>query len=132
MWQSLPEASSSAAETDHLIGGLLLVSAAVLLLVFGLMALYAIRYRHDSPIDRGNIAEKSFRFEMSWTVATLVIFFGLFIWGSHLYVRLLDPPAEALKVYVVAKQWMWKVEHDGRPARDQHPACPGRTRRSSW
>lgn len=113
MWQSLPEASSSAAETDHLIGGLLLVSAAVLLLVFGLMALYTIRYRHDSPIDRGNIAEKSFRFEMSWTVATLVIFFGLFIWGSHLYVRLLDPPAEALKVYVVAKQWMWKVEHDG-------------------
>jgi len=85
----------------------------VLGLVFGLMLVYAIRYRHNSPIDRGALAEKSFRFEISWTVGTLVIFFGLFIWGSMIYVRLYQPPANALKIYVVAKQWMWKIEHAG-------------------
>ena len=45
--------------------------------------------------------------------ATLAIFFGLFIWGGDLYVRLFQPPADALQIYVVGKQWMWKVEHQG-------------------
>jgi cytochrome c oxidase subunit 2 len=113
MWRNLPQASSAAAEVDHLLAGLLLVSGAVLLLVFGLLLVYSVRYRHNSTIDRGRIATRSFRFEIAWTAATLVVFFGLFVWGSDLYVRLLSPPADALKVYVVAKQWMWKAEHDG-------------------
>jgi cytochrome c oxidase subunit 2 len=71
---SLPEASTGAANVDWLIGGLLLVSAAVLGLVFFLLFFYVIRYRHDSPIRRGEIAEKSFRFEITWTIATLAVF----------------------------------------------------------
>lgn len=102
-----------AIETDHLLLGLLLVSAAVLALVFGLMLVYLVRYHVSSPLDRGAIAEKSFRFEISWTIATLVVFFGLFIWGSFIYVSVFSPPSDALKVYIVAKQWMWKVEHAG-------------------
>jgi cytochrome c oxidase subunit 2 len=81
--------------------------------VFGLMGFYIIRYRHDSPIDRGSLDGKTFRFEISWTIATLVLFFGLFIWGSVIYVRQFQPPANALKIYIVAKQWMWKIEHAG-------------------
>jgi cytochrome c oxidase subunit 2 len=110
---TLPLAASTGAQTDLLLLGLLAVSLAVLGLVFWLMLVYAIRYRHNSPVDRGALAEKSFRFEISWTVGTLVIFFGLFIWGSLIYVRLYQPPANALKIYVVAKQWMWKIEHAG-------------------
>ena len=91
----------------------LLVSVAVLGLVFGLMLFYLVRYRYNSPINRGDVAERSFGFEMSWTIATLVVFFGLFIWGSIIYVDDFQPPRNALKVYVVAKQWMWKVEHAG-------------------
>jgi cytochrome c oxidase subunit II len=110
---SLPEASTGAANVDWLIGGLLLVSAAVLGLVFFLLFFYVIRYRHDSPIRRGEIAEKSFRFEITWTIATLAVFFGLFIWGSMLYVQAYQPPPNALKIFVTAKQWMWKVEYPG-------------------
>ncbi|MBN8874369.1 MAG: cytochrome c oxidase subunit II [Rhodospirillales bacterium] len=113
MWKLLPDASSSAWETDGLLAGLTLVTGAVLLLVFWLMLVYAIRYRDDSPIDRGKIAEKTFRFEISWTIATLVIFFGLFVWGADLYARLSIPPKDADQIFVVAKQWMWKVEHPG-------------------
>lgn len=113
IWKLLPDASSSAWETDGLLAGLTLVTGAVLLLVFWLMLVYAIRYRDDSPIDRGKIAEKTFRFEISWTIATLVIFFGLFVWGADLYARLSIPPKDADQIFVVAKQWMWKVEHPG-------------------
>jgi cytochrome c oxidase subunit II len=110
---SLPEASSNAPESDALFAALLIVSAMVLALVFGLMLLYIIRYRASNTSDRGAIAEKSWRFEISWTAATLGVFFGLFVWGANLYVRLFQPPSDALKIYVVAKQWMWKVEHAG-------------------
>ena len=110
---TLPLAASSGAETDYLLLGLLSVSVAVLALVFGLMGFYIVRYRHNSPIDRGALDDKSFSFEISWTIATLVLFFGLFIWGSVIYVRQFQPPANALKIYVVAKQWMWKIEHPG-------------------
>lgn len=107
----LPPASLHGHETDALFFALLLISGAVLALVMGLMLLYIVRYRHNSTIDRGRLSEKSWRFEIAWTSATLVMFFGLFLWGANLYVRLYQPPGEVTKVYVVGKQWMWKVEH---------------------
>ena len=113
MWPLPRAASSNAPELDALIYGLLIMTAAVLLLVFGLMLVYVVRYRAGSKLDRGSLAEKSWRFEITWTAATLVVFFGLFLWGADLYVRLFQPPADALKIYVVGKQWMWKVEHPG-------------------
>ncbi len=110
---SLPGASVNASETDFLLASLLLMSLAVLALVFGLIWTYVIRYRAGSSEQRGDIAPKSWRIEIGWTTATLVIFFGLFVWGADLYVRLYTPPADALKIYVIGKQWMWKVEHAG-------------------
>jgi cytochrome c oxidase subunit 2 len=109
----LPAASSNAAEVDHLIWALLAISVAVLILVFGLLFRYIVKYRASSPLDRGAIAQKTWVIESAWTVATLLVFFGLFVWGADLYVRLFQPPRDALKIYVVAKQWMWKVEHAG-------------------
>jgi cytochrome c oxidase subunit II len=109
----LPQATTSAAEVDYLILALLLTSCAILALVFGLILLYMIKYRAGSDIDRGVLADKTWRLEAAWTVATLLIFFGLFVWGADLYVRLFQPPSDALKIYVIGKQWMWKIEHQG-------------------
>jgi cytochrome c oxidase subunit II len=111
----LPEASANAAQADWLLLGLMMGSIAVLALVFGLMFTYVVRYRAGNPRPRGEIAERTFGIEMSWTIATLVVFFGLFIWGADIYIRLFRPPPDATKIYVVGKQWMWKVEHvDGQ------------------
>jgi cytochrome c oxidase subunit II len=38
---------------------------------------------------------------------TLVIFF----WGAKVYFVMANAPAETLNIYVVGKQWMWKVQH---------------------
>jgi cytochrome c oxidase subunit 2 len=107
----VPAASSSGVEIDHLFWALLAISAAVLALVFGLMGVYVVRYRAGSPVDRGALGKKSWRFEIAWTGATLLVFLGLFVWGADLYVRLYEPPGGALKLNVVGKQWMWKIEH---------------------
>lgn len=109
----LPEATTSAPEVDYLILALVLISCVVLALVFGLLLLYMFKYRAGSSVNRGALAKKTWRLETAWTAATLLAFFGLFIWGADLYVRLFQPPAGAMKIYVIGKQWMWKVEHPG-------------------
>ena len=35
----------------------------------------------------------------------------IFAWGAVVYFKERTPPADATEVYVVAKQWMWKLEH---------------------
>jgi cytochrome c oxidase subunit II len=109
----LPEATRDAAEVDRLIGGLVPASAAILALVYGLILVYMFRYHAGSKAERGRPSKKSWRFEIAWTSATMVVFFGLFVWGADLYVRLFQAPEDALRIYVVGKQWMWKVEHPG-------------------
>ncbi|HEY2779724.1 MAG TPA: cytochrome c oxidase subunit II [Steroidobacteraceae bacterium] len=107
----LPSASANASEVDRLLWALLAISLAVLVLVFALLLRYITRYRANSPVDRGVEGTKSWIFESAWTGATLLVFLGLFVWGANLYVRMFNPPQDALRIYVVAKQWMWKVEH---------------------
>ncbi len=109
----LPEPSSIAREVDWLIGGLTGVSLLVLALVLGLMLVFVIRYRETSPLDRGDVAQKTWRFEVAWTVATLVAFFGLFVWGADLFTRVWRPHPNPLTINVIGKQWMWKVEYPG-------------------
>ena len=115
----LPQASQIAGEVDWLIGSLLLISLLVLALVLGLMGIYVVRYRQGSGLDRGAIGQKTWRIEVGWTAATLVAFFGLFIWGANLFVRVYQPKANPLTISVIGKQWMWKIEYPGGAARDQ-------------
>ena len=35
----------------------------------------------------------------------------MFVWGADLFFRLAPPPANAMEIFVVGKQWMWKVQH---------------------
>lgn len=111
----LPQPSAAAGEVDTLFLALLAVTAAVLLLVFGLLFSFSIRYWHASEADRGPAMKKSWRFETAWTAATLVGFLGLFVWGANLYTRMLQPAPQpgVDTITIVGKQWMWKVQHPG-------------------
>ena len=35
----------------------------------------------------------------------------IFLWGAVVYFKSRTPPRDATEVYVVAKQWMWKLQH---------------------
>jgi cytochrome c oxidase subunit 2 len=110
---TLPAASDNALDVDHLLWALLAISGAVLALVLALLLRYVVKYRAGGPARRGKAGKKSWIFETAWTASTLLVFLGLFVWGAKLYVRSTHPPADALQIYVIAKQWMWKVEHAG-------------------
>lgn len=105
--------SSYGGDVDLLFAGLLCVSIGVSLLLFVLLVVFAVRYRAGSDADRSDRIRKTWRWEVSWTALTLLGFLGLFVWGAVLYLDMFGAPRDALPIYVVAKQWMWKVQHPG-------------------
>jgi len=110
----LPGETAYAGTVDLLFAGLLATTGLVLLLLFFLLLRFAIHYRAgNTAADRDHRIRKSWHWEVAWTTATLIAFLGLFVWGAQLYINLQDAPKDALPVYVVAKQWMWKVQHLG-------------------
>ncbi len=79
---------------------------AILLLVF------SVRYRREKNPVATQI-EGSTLLEATWTIIPLAIFLLTFVWGALLYFRIYDPPTNAMNIYIVGKQWMWKAEHPG-------------------
>jgi cytochrome c oxidase subunit II len=105
--------SAHAGEVDLLFAGLLLASSLVLGLLFFLLILFCARYRAGNEIDRGDLIRKSWHWEIGWTSASLVCFLGLFVWGASVFFEVYRTPSDEISVFVVAKQWMWKVQHAG-------------------
>ena len=53
--------------------------------------------------------------EVLWIGVPLVLGMVMFVWGANLFFRIYEPPGDALEVAVVAKQWMWHLQHaEGR------------------
>ena len=106
----LPSASSVAPRTDLLFTALVVLCGAVALGVCVTMVAFCIRYRSGATVERSAIRRK-LGVELTWTLVPLAIFIGIFVWAAYDYVGLYRVPENALPVYVVAKQWMWKLEH---------------------
>ena len=81
---------------------------AVGILVFG----FSIMYRKEKNPVATQI-EGSTLLEATWTIIPLALFMICFVWGALLYFRIYDPPTNAMNIYIVGKQWMWKAEHPG-------------------
>ncbi len=106
------EASTIAPYTDALYFFLLGMTITGVLLVGALVFGFGIRYRrarHPVAIQ----VEGSTLLEATWTIIPLGIFLVVFVWGALLYFRIYNPPVNAMNVYIIGKQWMWKAEHPG-------------------
>jgi cytochrome c oxidase subunit II len=108
-----PGVSSYAGDIDLLFAGLLAISSLVVLLLLVLLVTFAVRYRGGSNADRDHRIKKTWYWEISWTTVTLIGFLCLFVWGAALYLEVYGPASNALPIYIVAKQWMWKAQHPG-------------------
>src|SRR5579863_3577820 len=104
------QASTMAGHVDALYIFLLIVTGMMTLLVFTCLIFFAARFRHR-PGVRAEQIEGSVPLEITWSAIPFVIFMAIFVWGAAVYFKERTPPADATEVYVVAKQWMWKVEH---------------------
>jgi cytochrome c oxidase subunit II len=108
-------ASSMAGKVDMLYFALLGITAFFMLAVAGPVLYFAVKYRRGGTADRSKPSSGSIRLETAWTVFPFVISLGLYLGGATVYLGNQRPPPDALQVNVVAKQWMWKIQHfEGR------------------
>jgi cytochrome c oxidase subunit 2 len=104
------EASTIAPQVDLLYLFLVSLSLVGLVLVGLLVFGFSIRYRKArNPV--ATQIEGSVLLEATWTLIPLALFMICFVWGALLYFRIYSPPVNAMNIYVVGKQWMWKAEH---------------------
>jgi cytochrome c oxidase subunit II len=107
-------ASSHADQVDHLLYFLILVCGFFALLIFTLLIAFSVRYRR-SRNPYAEPTQGSTGLELFWSGVPFLITIVMFIWGSKVYMDGETPPRGAQDVYVVGKQWMWKVQHpEGR------------------
>jgi cytochrome c oxidase subunit 2 len=106
-------ASTTADQVDALFFFLLAVTGSAALLIAVLIVYYSVRYRRRAEGPRPPRIEGAWRLEVFWSVVPLLIFLVMFAWGAHGYFALTQPPDDAIEIYVVGKQWMWKVQHPG-------------------
>ncbi len=117
--QNLPifpdQASSTAVAVDHLVLYALALSVFFSVLIFGCIGWFAIRYRRRSPDEIPAKVPSSTALEIAWTLIPLALLLVMFVWGTKVYSDALRPPPDAMEIFVIGKQWMWKIQHpEGR------------------
>lgn len=117
----LPAAASTLApRVDAIFLTLFAVTGVVAFAVACLIVYFVIRYRKGATIDRSQPPAGERWLEVTWIALPLLVFFGFFGWAAWTYADLEQPPANAMPVFVVGKQWMWKLQHsNGRREIDE-------------
>jgi len=106
-----PQASTLAPRTDHLLFYLLAMSGLMSVLIAALIFYFSVRYRRRPGNERATQVDGSNRLEIAWSVVPLVIFLFTYVWGANVFFFAYTPPPDALELYGVGKQWMWKFQH---------------------
>lgn len=107
----LPQASSYSGRVDAVFGAITLVGAFFATIVAVMILFFAVRYRRGSRVNRTLPGHEGIALELTWTMIPLVIAIGLYIWSTSVYYSMVTVPKGAMDVYVVGKQWMWKLQH---------------------
>jgi cytochrome c oxidase subunit II len=109
------EASSLAPQVDAMFW----LQTAVLIffaaLIFLLMFVFAIKYRRKSKDEIPVQIHGNLPWEITWTGIPVLIVIVYFVWGAQLFITQARPPQNSEHVYVVGKQWMWKIQHPEGP-----------------
>jgi len=102
-----------AGRVDQLYFFLLGVSVFFAGLICILIIVFAIKYRRRSDDEQPRPITGNLGLEIFWTLVPLGLTMVIFVWGARLFFVTYYPPKDALEINVVAKQWMWKVQHPG-------------------
>jgi cytochrome c oxidase subunit 2 len=105
------QASTFAADVDALYFFIVAVSAFFALGVAVAVIYFGVKYRRRHEGEVGARIEGNLPLELLWSVIPTMIAMVMFGWGASVYYHLRRTPDEALQVYAVGKQWMWKFQH---------------------
>jgi cytochrome c oxidase subunit 2 len=108
----IPESASTvSSKVDALYFYLSGVTLFFTLLISGVIVFFVIKYRRRSPFEIPRPVAGSHKLETMWSVIPFIIAMSMFAWGAQIYFENSRPPKNANEIYVVGKQWMWKIQH---------------------
>src|SRR5215813_12336259 len=103
MFQNVPlwptQASSMSGNVDALYIFLIAVTGFFTLLIFAVVAFFAIKYRQKEG-GRATQIEGSLGLEATWTLIPFGLFMIMFVWGAFVYMKEVQPPKNAMDVFV--------------------------------
>jgi cytochrome c oxidase subunit 2 len=106
----LEQASSDAGKLDGLFFALTMMTVFFSALIFVGILYFATKYRRGNKVDRSNAPHEGLAIELTWTIIPFLISMCLFVWATTLYFHVTRPAKGAMDIYVVGKQWMWKIQ----------------------
>jgi cytochrome c oxidase subunit 2 len=110
--QLFPErASAAAGQVDTLFFAMLSITGFVTALIVCFILYFVVKYRRRSDDEIPVATKSNDLLEIGWIVIPLLIFIGMFVWGTNVYFTAFSQPRNALEINVVAKRWMWKFQH---------------------
>ncbi len=81
------------------------------ILIFVLLTVFAIKFRRKDENFVPKPVHGSVPLEIFWSIIPFIITQILFGWGAYVFFLYSNPPANAMDLHVVGKQWMWKIQH---------------------
>lgn len=107
-----PEAASTFAwQVDYLYFYLIVVSIAFTIPIVAALFYFLIRYREKEKFASGADIHGSITLEMGWSIVPFIVSMTIFLGGAYVYYNQYRIPDDATEIFVVGKQWMWKVQH---------------------
>ena len=108
----IPESASTlSSEVDAIYFYISGVTVFFTVLISAVVIFFVIRYRRRNAFEIPRPIEGSMKLETLWSVIPLLIALSMFVWGAKVYFAESRPPKNAMEIYVVGKQWMWKFQH---------------------
>lgn len=80
-------------------------------LIFGVILYFAIKYRRRSEDEIPPPTKDFLPLEITWTVIPVGLCVVMFFWGTFLFVGNATAPPSSMDIYVMGKQWMWKIQY---------------------
>ncbi len=105
------QASTFAWQVDYLYFYLIAISVFFTVGIVTAIFYFAIKYRETEKFATPDEIHGSIPLELFWSFIPFVISMTIFLGGAVVYYNQYTAPTDAMEVYVVGKQWMWKIQH---------------------
>ncbi len=107
----IPEqASNFAPNVDALMLFIVAICLFFAVAVTAAVIYFFFKYRRKYVGEIGVPIHGDMRLETAWIVVPLVLSMFMFAWGAVVYVDYRRSPNDTLDIYVIGKQWMWKIQ----------------------
>ncbi len=105
------QASTFAWQVDYLYFYLIGISVFFTVGIVAAIFYFAIKYRETEKFATPHQIHGSIPLELFWSFVPFVISMTVFLGGAWVYWVQYQIPTDTMEVYVVGKQWMWKIQH---------------------